>query len=112
MTEGKHKGIEFSNVSQMWAKNENNKAGKAETDNKGSEFSNVTEVWAQNERKKGTGAAPGERSTDKETVGSDYWDRIADDVASGYEGKEDDDSILNIDQEPGDNEPEHKASEE
>ena len=37
---------------------------------------------------------------------SDYWDRIADDPASGYtdEDNKNEDDVLNIDQEPGDNE--------
>lgn len=39
---------------------------------------------------------------EKETLGNDYWNRIADDVASGYEGKHDKDDILNDDQEADD----------
>lgn len=38
----------------------------------------------------------------KESLGDDYWDRVADDVASGYEGKDDKDNILNTDQEADD----------
>lgn len=38
----------------------------------------------------------------KESLGNDYWDRVADDVASGYEGKDDKDDILNTDQEADD----------
>lgn len=43
-------------------------------------------------------------SMDKESLGNDYWDRVADDAASGYENKEDKNDILNVDQLPGDNE--------
>lgn len=37
---------------------------------------------------------------------NDYWDRIADDPASGYTNQEstNEDDVLNVDQEPGDNE--------
>ena len=41
----------------------------------------------------------------KENQGKDYWDRVADDVASGYRSDEDENNVLNIDQEPGDHEP-------
>jgi hypothetical protein len=40
-----------------------------------------------------------------EKNGKDYWDRVADDVASGYRSEEDENNVLNIDQEPGDHEP-------
>ncbi|OLY91245.1 hypothetical protein SAMN05444008_112120 [Cnuella takakiae] len=54
---------------------------------------------------------PAPKTTDKKTVppkhqteelGSDYWDRIANDVASGYESKEDVNDVLNTDQEADD----------
>lgn len=41
-------------------------------------------------------------SSKKQSLGDDYWDRVADDVASGYEGKDDIDDILNTDQEADD----------
>lgn len=47
----------------------------------------------------------------KEHKGKDYWDRVADDVASGYRNEEDENNILNIDQEPGDHEPGDKNHE-
>lgn len=37
-----------------------------------------------------------------EELGSDYWDRIAKDVASGYESNKDVDDVLNTDQEADD----------
>lgn len=33
-----------------------------------------------------------------------YWDEVAEDAASGYTTKEDGSPLLNIDQQPGDNE--------
>jgi hypothetical protein len=45
------------------------------------------------------------QSGNKEKKGKDYWDRVADDVASGYKSDEDENNVLNIDQEPGDHEP-------
>lgn len=66
-------------------------------------YSPSKEMRHRNERKKGPGAARGIDRDDR-TLGNDYWDRVADDVASGYKSKEDDDSILNVDQEPGDHE--------
>lgn len=71
---------------------------------KGSRYSPRKEMRHQNGRKKEPGAT---RDTDRDhqTLGNDYWDRVADDVASGYKSKDDDDSVLNVDQEPGDHEP-------
>jgi hypothetical protein len=40
----------------------------------------------------------------KDKPGSNYWDSVADDVASGYTTKNDESPILNIDQKPGDDE--------
>lgn len=37
-----------------------------------------------------------------EELGNDYWDRIAKDVASGYESTKDVDDVLNTDQEADD----------
>ena len=39
----------------------------------------------------------------KDSLGADYWERIAGDVVSGYEGANDKDDILNADQEADDN---------
>lgn len=58
------------------------------------------------------GGPPGKKSVkhnkeyekQKDKPSNDYWDRVADDVASGYTTKNDDNPILNIDQEPGDDE--------
>jgi hypothetical protein len=50
-------------------------------------------------------------NSNKENHGKDYWDRVADDVASGYRSKDDENSVLNIDQEPGDHEPGDKNPE-
>ncbi|MCU7551999.1 hypothetical protein OCK74_22960 [Chitinophagaceae bacterium LB-8] len=59
----------------------------------------------RHELKKKSGAAGRvERGKEDRTLGNDYWDRVADDVAAGYKSKKDDDNILNIDQEPGDHE--------
>lgn len=41
---------------------------------------------------------------DQETLGGDYWNRVAQDVASGYKNKKDKDSILNEDQVADDHE--------
>jgi hypothetical protein len=71
---------------------------------KGNRFSNSSEMRHRSDRKKEPGAARGTDRSDR-TLGNDYWDRVAADVASGYKTKEDDDSILNVDQEPGDHEP-------
>jgi hypothetical protein len=65
----------------------------------------------RNKQKKGAGAPRvSEKSKYERTLGNDYWDRVANDVASGYKSKKDEDNILNIDQEPGDHEPGDKAS--
>jgi hypothetical protein len=74
---------------------------------KESAFSNKTE----GEARKGKKGAKGEEGKDKESPEKDYWERVADDVASGYVSKEDENSILNIDQEAGDNESGDKATE-
>lgn len=58
-----------------------------------------------------TQKTPPQKPTDKknlptkhqtEELGSDYWDRIAKDVASGYESNKDVDDVLNTDQEADD----------
>ena len=41
---------------------------------------------------------------DHESLGADYWNRVAEDVASGYKHKEDKDSVLNEDQMADDHE--------
>jgi hypothetical protein len=58
-------------------------------------------------KQKKTVSAPrgGDKSKYERTLGNDYWNRVANDVASGYKSIEDEDNILNIDQEPGDHEP-------
>jgi hypothetical protein len=38
------------------------------------------------------------------TLGGDYWNRVAEDAASGYKNKDDKDRILNEDQLPDDHE--------
>lgn len=55
---------------------------------------------------------PAKETREKESLGNDYWDRVAEDAASGYENKGDDDEILNVDQLPGDNERGDKEPEE
>lgn len=40
---------------------------------------------------------------EKEQRNEDYWERIAEDPASGYKNEENDDPLLNVDQLPGDN---------
>lgn len=39
---------------------------------------------------------------EKDRPADNYWDSIADDVASGYETNKDPDDIHNIDEQPGD----------
>ena len=56
--------------------------------------------------------SPAKETREKESLGNDYWDRVAEDAASGYENKEDEDKILNVDQLPGDNERGDKEPEE
>ncbi len=46
------------------------------------------------------------------TLGEDYWNRVADDVASGYKNKADKDRILNEDQLADDHERADKEAEE
>lgn len=41
---------------------------------------------------------------DKDRPAMNFWDSVADDVASGYTTKNDESPILNIDQKPGDDE--------
>ena len=41
---------------------------------------------------------------EKEIPSTNYWNSVADDVATGYKSKEDKSRILNEDQLPGDNE--------
>ena len=36
--------------------------------------------------------------------GSNYWDRVSEDPAKGYKSKDDPDKLLNVDQQPGDDE--------
>jgi hypothetical protein len=45
------------------------------------------------------------KSVEKEKLPRDYWDRVADDPASGYGANEDGDvNLLNEDQQPDDHE--------
>lgn len=70
-------------------------------------------VMLENTRKKKTDedARTGVDQYSKEAGKNDYWNWVADDAASGYMSEDDDDSILNEDQEPGDNEPAGQESE-
>ena len=99
MDEAKDKETAFSNVNQVREQNEKNKAAGAETNEAENEFTNVSEVGQQNEQHK-----EDEAGQDKETLGDNYWDSVADDVAAGYKTKDDENSILNEDQLPDDNE--------
>ncbi len=56
------------------------------------------------EDKTRSGSTRKKESTEKERLGNDYWDRVADDVAAGYTGKEDEDKVMNRDEKPGDDE--------
>ena len=53
-----------------------------------------------------------ERGFGTESLGDDYWDRVADDVASGYKNEKDEDRLLNEDQQPDDHERGDKAEAE
>lgn len=48
------------------------------------------------------GKTSADTKADKKSMGSDYWDRIAEDAAKGYKNSGDD-KILNEDQISGDN---------
>lgn len=43
-----------------------------------------------------------ETHLDQDSLGNDYWERVAEDPASGYKNKKDGDRLLNMDQEPDD----------
>jgi hypothetical protein len=63
---------------------------------KGTEFSNISETWEQNESKRkdnASGTGESERG-----LGKDYWERVADDSASGYKDVKHTDPLLNEDQ--------------
>ena len=49
-------------------------------------------------------SAPPLESQQEQTSSKDYWNRVADDVASGYKNKNDKDGILNEDQMADDHE--------
>jgi hypothetical protein len=55
-------------------------------------------------KKKSEESSGNKAEPEKKGAGDDYWDRVAEDAASGYETNEDEDDILNIDQLPEDNE--------
>ena len=79
---------------------------------KNTKYFTISNIWAQKEKSSKEDAAPDEKTHNgKETHKKDYWERVADDVASGYKNEEDEDNILNIDQVPGDNERGDKATE-
>jgi hypothetical protein len=73
---------------------------------------------AEKKKKPGSDPKPGKNKSKKETSGEtgqpeeqkgDYWDRIADDVASGYgaeqyKKKDGKDGLMNEDEEKGDHE--------
>jgi len=99
MEEAKHKGTPDSNVNKTEEQDGKDKAAGAETNDTGNEFTNVSEVGQQNEQHK-----EDEAGQDKETLGDNYWDSVADDVAAGYKTEDDENSILNEDQLPDDNE--------
>jgi hypothetical protein len=101
MDEKKNKRTEFYQVSEAGKQNKKKKTGVPE----------MNEAQDQKEKNKNAESVPEEEvSRDKETLGNDYWERVAEDVASGYKNEEDDNNILNNDQEPGDNERGDKAS--
>ena len=110
MDENKHKETEFSNVKEVWKQNEKNKREGTEPNDQGSDFSSISDTWEQNERNE-SGEVAASAGKDKETLGNDYWDRVADDAASGYKTEKDEDEILNIDQLPDDHERDDKATE-
>ena len=58
---------------------------------------------SEKKKKKGTEKKK-EIDPDRDMPAPDYWNSVADDVASGYKSKEDKSKILNEDQLPGDNE--------
>ncbi len=65
----------------------------------------------KHKQKKGAGTPRGaEKSKHERSLGNNYWERVANDVASGYRSKEDEDNIMNVDQEPGDHESADRAS--
>jgi hypothetical protein len=43
-----------------------------------------------------------EKSFGEASLGDDYWERVADDAASGYKDKKDENRLLNEDQQPDD----------
>ena len=69
------------------------------------EPANGSKKGKQTEKNKAKKTATGKKeSAEKERLGNDYWDRVADDVAAGYTSEEDENKILNRDEEPGDDE--------
>ena len=50
MTNEKHKGTEFSNISRVWEENEKREPRGSEIHDKGNAFSNVSDAWEENEK--------------------------------------------------------------
>lgn len=89
----RHKGTEFSTAKKTLAENQ---SSEQQDKQRGNEFSRSSDQWQKNKDEQ-------TRSEDRKRP-TDYWDRIADDVASGYKNNSDEDSMLNEDEEPGDHE--------
>lgn len=70
----------------------------------GTEGSHESKPEVPGMKKKPSGKESAKEGMEKESLGNDYWDRVADDVASGYESDDDENDVLNVDQEPHDNE--------
>jgi hypothetical protein len=109
MANAEHKGTASSNNNQTSEQNEKNKPNRSEPQDAGNEFPGVNEVREHHEQEEAGVGAPDNVTEDQVTLGNNYWDSVADDVASGYTTDEDENSILNQDQLPDDHERGDKA---
>ncbi len=71
-----------------------------------------SDVWSQNEQHDAKESVTGKEGAEKQKLGNNYWERVADDAASGYKSEDDANNVLNIDQEPDDNALIRKSDEE
>lgn len=70
---------------------------------KKSHSSNANKTKGRNKEGRPDSATAGAgKDLEKKTLGDDYWDRVAEDVASGYKTNHDESNVLNEDEEPGD----------
>lgn len=67
-----------------------------------SDYPNIKAVMKDIKKKEDHKEAARTPMIEKDKPADNYWDSIAEDVASGYETNKDPDEIHNIDEQPGD----------